>query len=946
MSNFKEYTPGTLVTLRGRDWIVQPSADEDILMVKPLGGSEDEMTGIYLPLLKDDDKVEITTFPRPELADLSDFESAKLLYDASRLAFRNAAGPFRCMGKLSFRPRSYQIVPLVLALKQDFVRLLIADDVGIGKTIEALIILKELMERGDIKTFAVICLPHLCDQWRAELKDKLDIEAEIIRSSTAASLDRKLTDDRSIFYHTPYQVISIDYIKSDRRIGLFLEDCPELVIVDEVHSCARPAGTKSVSQQQRHNLVHRIAERKQQHLLLLTATPHSGKDPEFLSLLGLLKPDFEKLDLSEIQPTEKKKLAAHFIQRKRENLARYLDENTPFPERSTREIAYKLTPEYASFYNDMLRFARGLSREGKTQWGTKIRNWAALALLRGVMSSPDAGLEMLNKRDMKLSDGEAHEPAYDEDEVNPVIEKLESDSDVPMTDLIDYASLSQSEKSQISALSKKLSDLSGKEKDHKIGQAIKVVKEWLGEGFNPIIFCRYIATAEYVGRELKKSLPKSVDIQVITSTLSDDQRKERIVEMQSGEKRVLVATDCLSEGINLQDAFNAVLHYDLPWNPNRLEQREGRVDRFGQKSKSVKAYLLWGEDNPIDVVVLRVLIRKIRDIQKSIGVSIAVGEDNRSIANAVLNAVLLNPASAIADTQLSLFRDQAIIDSENMITGELELQKKKAIQLKNIFAHSAIDDAEIKKQLAEVDEIIGSMTTVEEFVKAAVVHLGGKVEKNGEGWLLYPFNLPAHIRNAAGTGDKIKISFDSPTPEGYKYIGRNHRFTEMLCQFIIALAFEQRDHFKKVARASVMQTEAVKTKTTLIQFRVRNLVREAGTKNNFVAEEMYLWGYEGSGKDARILNYDEAKALLTGSVSSGNLSFERQENELTKELTVFRELEKQFDRLAEQRAENLVDAHMRFKKLVGGTRFEKVLPVLPPDIMGVYVLIPKPKTVL
>jgi hypothetical protein len=202
MSSVKEYTPGTLVTLRGREWVVQPSSEEDVLLVKPLGGSEDEVTGIYLPLLRDEEKVEITTFPRPQISDLSDFESAKILYDACRLAFRNACGPFRCVGKLSFRPRSYQVVPLVLVLKQDIVRLLIADDVGIGKTIEALIILKELIERGDIRKFAVICLPHLCDQWKMELKDKLDIDAEVIRSSTAASLDRKMTDDRSIFYHT------------------------------------------------------------------------------------------------------------------------------------------------------------------------------------------------------------------------------------------------------------------------------------------------------------------------------------------------------------------------------------------------------------------------------------------------------------------------------------------------------------------------------------------------------------------------------------------------------------------------------------------------------------------------------------------------------------------------------------------------------------------------
>lgn len=942
----KEFTPGSLVTLRGRDWVVQPSDEYDVLLVKPLAGSEDELTGIYLPLLQNEEKVQITTFPRPQVTDLHDFESAKLLYDACRLAFRNACGPFRCMGKLSFRPRSYQIVPLVMSLKQDVVRLFIADDVGIGKTIEALIILKEMMERGDIKRFAVICPPHLCDQWQQELKDKLDIEAEVIRSSTAASLDRKLTDDRSIFYHTPYQVISIDYIKSDKRRDLFLEDCPELVIVDEIHTCANPAGTRLINQQQRHHLIHDITKRENQHLILLTATPHSGKDPEFLSLLGFLKPEFENIDLGEILPVQKKELANYFIQRKRENLKYCLDEKTPFPERESREIAYKLTPEYASFYNDILRFARGITIEGKTVWGTKIRYWAALALLRGVMSSPAAGLEMLRKKSASSVETDKPEEVYDENEINPVIEKLESDSDVPLTDLMDYAALNQDEKSRINTLSKKLKELSGEEKDNKLFKTIKLIKEWIKEGYNPVIFCRYIATAEYVGRFLKKELPKSVEVQTITSTLSDEQRKEKILEMSVHEKRVLVATDCLSEGINLQDGFTAVLHYDLPWNPNRLEQREGRVDRFGQNAKKVLAYVLWGEDNPIDVVVLNVLIRKIKLIQKSIGVSIAIGEDNRSIANAVLNAVLLNPASVMIDTQQSLFKDQILIDADNMMTQEIKLQREKAIQLKNIFAHSSIDEKEIKKQLEEVDEVIGNMETVENFIKSSIIHLGGKIDRDGTGYLLNAFNLPDHMKAAIGVKDKMRISFESPTPEGYRYIGRNHRFVELLCQFMVALAFEKRDHFKKVARASVMQTEAVKTKTTIIQFRVRNLIRESGTGNNFVAEEMYLWGYEGSGNNVRSLPYVEAKKLLLNSVASGNMSTERQGNELINELGIFKELEKEFDKLAEARAENLVKAHSHFKKLIGGKKFEKVMPVLPPDIMGVYILIPKPSVLL
>ena len=139
--------PGKLVSLRGRDWIVLPSDDRDLLVVKPLGGSDDEITGIYLPLAIANDRPADARFEAPTAADLGDISSARLLYDSARLAFRNGAGPFRALAKLSFRPRSYQMVPLIMALRQESVRLLIADDVGVGKTVEALLIVKELLER-------------------------------------------------------------------------------------------------------------------------------------------------------------------------------------------------------------------------------------------------------------------------------------------------------------------------------------------------------------------------------------------------------------------------------------------------------------------------------------------------------------------------------------------------------------------------------------------------------------------------------------------------------------------------------------------------------------------------------------------------------------------------------------------------------------------------------
>ncbi|MCB0304856.1 MAG: DEAD/DEAH box helicase, partial [Calditrichaeota bacterium] len=266
-----EFKAGSLVRLRHRDWVVLPSPNRDLLLLKPLGGSEAEITGVYLPLNFAEDRVETTSFPLPAADDLGDFTSARLLYNAVRLSFRNGAGPFRSLARLSFRPRAYQMVPLILALRQEGpLRLLIADDVGVGKTIEALLILRELLDRGEIRRFAVVVLPHLCEQWQAELRDKFGIEAVIIRSNTQARLDREIPGDTSVYEYYPYQVISIDYIKSEQRRQVFIQECPELVIVDEAHTCTW-AGSRQSARQQRHALVRDIALKPGQHLLLLTA---------------------------------------------------------------------------------------------------------------------------------------------------------------------------------------------------------------------------------------------------------------------------------------------------------------------------------------------------------------------------------------------------------------------------------------------------------------------------------------------------------------------------------------------------------------------------------------------------------------------------------------------------------------------------------------------------
>ena len=188
---------GSIVNCRNRQWVVLPSENEDITRLRPLSGNEDEIAGIYRQLKLE--AIEPATFPLPDATSIQDHKAALLLMDATRLLLRSGAGPFRSLGRISLRTRPYQLVPLLMALRLETVRLLIADDVGIGKTIEAGLIARELLDRSEVKRLAVLFPPHLCDQWQQELRDKFHIDAVVVRSGTASSLERGVPNGTHIF---------------------------------------------------------------------------------------------------------------------------------------------------------------------------------------------------------------------------------------------------------------------------------------------------------------------------------------------------------------------------------------------------------------------------------------------------------------------------------------------------------------------------------------------------------------------------------------------------------------------------------------------------------------------------------------------------------------------------------------------------------------------------
>ena len=500
------FAVGSLVQARGREWVVLPESTDDLVVVRPLGGSEDEVAGIYLPL----ETVEPASFTLPDPAQLGDHRSCRLLRDALRLGFRSSAGPFRSFARLAVEPRPYQLVPLLVALKLDPVRLLIADDVGIGKTIEALLIVRELIDRGEVRRFAVLCPPQIAEQWQGELYQKFHLDAELVLPGTATRLERHCRLGQSIFERYPYTIVSTDFIKSDRRRDDFLRTCPELVVIDEAHTCAW-AGEGRGTRHQRHLLAKGIAADRDRHLILVTATPHSGNEAAFRSLLTLLDPDFAKLpdDLSGPQnESHRRRLAAHFVQRRRGDIRHYMQADTPFPEREEGEENYKLTADYKRLFEKVLAYARetvsdpsqGIAHRQRVRW------WSALALLRSIASSPAAAAATLRTRAATADTDSADEA--DEVGRRTVMDLVEEETAeagdlAPGSDPGEDADDAGPLRSRLLEMAKEADALQGR-KDAKLQKAIALVEAILHDGYQPIVFCRFIPTAEYVAAALRR----------------------------------------------------------------------------------------------------------------------------------------------------------------------------------------------------------------------------------------------------------------------------------------------------------------------------------------------------------------------------------------------------------------------------------------------------------
>jgi len=918
------FAPGDLVRARGREWVALPTEQIGILSLRPLSGSERD--SIVLDPRLEIQPVEPARFDLQVDASPTVQAKAALLADALRLTLRRGAGPFRSAAQLSFEPRTYQLVPLLMALRLAVPRLLIADDVGIGKTIEAGLILREFMDRGEVDAFCVLCPPHLVAQWVGELKARFGIDAVAVTSGSAARLERGLPLAQTLFQAYPFTVVSLDYIKAERRREGFARACPDFVIVDEAHACV---GTHA-GKQQRFDLLAGLASNAARRMILLTATPHSGDEEAFGRLLSLIDPTFVSMNFENTQYRER--LARHFVQRQRIDLTSgEWGEQRAFPEHQTAELPYRLPAAHLAFQEAVLDYCFTIvAKAGTEQRDRRLAFWGTLALMRCVGSSPAAALSALRNRLTNAADRLGPQ-IFDEDSDDEDAVDIEPgtgfDADPALAKLI----------AEAERLSSKT--------DPKLAALIDVLTPLIKTGANPVVFCRYLATAEHVCAGLRKAFPK-LSVDAVTGVLTPDERRDRVADMEqaSDEKpkqRILVATDCLSEGINLQQLFDTVVHYDLSWNPTRHQQREGRVDRFGQTADIVRSLMMFSPDSAIDGAVLDVILRKAEDIRKATGVTVPLPEARGPVTDALMASLMLRRGTT---KQLAL--DLRLDDGRTAIEAHWRDAAESEKRSRAIFAQNAMKPQEVAPEWERARTLTGSPEDARLFVERAMSRFGAQLEPRKSMLIAHLDALETGLRERLAernlTGS-VRLAAAEPAVAGTALLTRTHPLTATLAEALVEASLDPLAMTDLgIGRVGAWPTLAVAEVTRVALLRIRfKLTVHARQPRLLLAEEAALVALNG---DTVIVSGESARALLSAEAirdlaPSARTRFIGKAHEDLPSL-----VEGPLAAFAQSRAEALSQDHARLRatasREAGAGPRVTVEAVHPPDVIGLFVLLP------
>ena len=661
-----------------------------------------------------------------------------------RLDALHGTAPFVSLQRVGVIPTEYQLVPLVMALRQARTRLLIADTTGLGKTIEAGLIAKELMARGRARSVLVVTPSNLREQWRQQLSDLFYLDCEIMSADTRRRLERAIPPGADPWTYFDRLIISIDYAKDARNWPHLTKRRWDIVIIDEAHNTALPHTTNNRHvDMERHKVAQRLAETCD-HLLLLTATPHNGYTDSFCSLLRMLSPQLVQGSTPNITP-ERQRAKSYVCQRTRTDIQNWFkeaDKSFPFPEReseSETEVAVTLDKAYIKILEELEETLDFVVKATKYSNAQPIE-WMRLHFLRRALSSPMALRQSLENRLNKLK---SSRPREDEDLQLTLTQELkDSLADTTTDDAVseeeadrraDSAFLSFEVQAQLKTFEPLLQKVRAfsPRKDKKLSALRDEVIPSLfakADDRTPariLVFTRYKDTLNY----LEKELSRGAEFPIITmhGDLSTAKREEQLESFASADRAVLLATDVISEGLNLQGMSCMVVNYDIPWNPNRLEQRIGRVDRFGQTAPMVYIRTLYCRDTT-DESVMQLLIRKLDTIRRDLGACppFFASEDT------VQRLVLLRKkrkGKSVDNSTGSLF-DQDEIDLSEF---DREIEKTfSTIRSDGFYGQNEVNITDVVARLSAAYKRYGTPQAIQFFIEQGLRRYGSSVESIGD----------------------------------------------------------------------------------------------------------------------------------------------------------------------------------------------------------------------
>jgi superfamily II DNA or RNA helicase len=708
--------------------------------------------------LEDLGRIEVATGRRWSFD--ADGVAFKLASEARRIQLAHLFDPFAAVGSSTIQPLPHQIEAVynrLLPLQP--LRFLLADDPGAGKTIMSGLYIRELMLRGDLDRCLVIAPGSLVEQWQEELDNKFDLRFDILsRDMVEAARTGNPFQERNLL------IARLDQLSrsEDLQAKLAVTDW-DLVIVDEAHKMSARLYGDDVTKTMRFQLGELVRDRTR-NLLLLTATPHNGSNEDFLLFLSLLDPDrfAGKLRHAKKLPDVSDMMRRYV----KENLLTFEGKRL-FRERRATTVNYDLTPDEMRLYEAVSSYVQeGMGRaQAMEQGGDRRRGlavgFALAALQRRLASSPEAIFQSLRRRKEKLTaqllqaqkagslgevqrlGGRLADPdGFDSDDFDA--EEFEDLEDEAIENAMSAESIVELEReiTELRVLEMLASDLRASGQDKKWVELRDILQSdefnTPGEPRKLIVFTEHRDTLNYLEGKIRTLLGREEAVVVIHGGVKrEDRRRVQDAFRNDPAVKILVATDAAGEGVNLQRA-NLMVNYDLPWNPNRIEQRFGRIHRIGQE----QICHLWNlvAHGTREGMVFQRLFAKIEQQRGLYGDQIydvlGDSEINRSLQDLLLEAIRYGKDPAV------LAKVDEVIDSE--IGNRLKTVLDERALASNVLDASSI--SEIRHRMEEALSRKLQPGFIQAFFTAALDDVGGRIAPRETGRFEIT-RVPATVRS-------------------------------------------------------------------------------------------------------------------------------------------------------------------------------------------------------